>query len=138
MTDDEIHALLSVPRRIACVGASTNPRRPSHDVSAFLTARGHDVRGINPVHVGEDFLGHPLVADLSAFPGPIEIVDIFRRSEHVPEIVDAALDLDPLPRVIWMQIGVVHEAAAERARAAGVAVVMDRCPKIEYRRLGLG
>ncbi len=135
MSDDDLHEILTRVTRVACIGASTDPARPSHGVGTFLSQHGYDVWPVNPRHAGERLFGHEIVSDLADLPEGIEMLDIFRRSEHVPEIVDAALRTMPDLKVVWMQIGVRHEAAARTARDAGLAVVMDRCPKIEYRRL---
>jgi predicted CoA-binding protein len=110
-------------RRIAVVGVSDRPERPSHYVAQYLIDAGYEVTPVNPQlpHV----LGRPCYPDLAAVPTPVEVVDVFRRSELVPPIVDAAIAIGA--RAVWMQDGVVHEAAAAKARAAGLLVVMDRC-----------
>ena len=113
---------------------SDKPDRPSHGVFAFLVRRGFDVVGVNPGLAGTTLHGRPVVATLDDAT-PLDLVDIFRRPEDVPAIVDDAIRLGA--RTVWMQLGVVHEAAAAAARAAGLAVVMDRCPAIEWRRLDL-
>lgn len=116
------------------VGASPNPARPSHGVVAFLLALGFEVSPINPGHAGGSLLGRPCVATLEE-AAPLDMVDIFRASQHVGPVVDEAVALGA--RSIWMQLGIVDHAAAERARRAGLVVVMDRCPAIEWPRLGL-
>ena len=126
--------LLAGVRTIAVVGLSANPARPSNDVFAFLLARGHKCIGVNPGLAGRNVHGAPVVASLAEIDHPIDMVDIFRASATVGGIVDAALALAPHPRIIWMQLGVVDEAAKTRAEAAGLTVVMDRCPKIELGR----
>jgi predicted CoA-binding protein len=132
---DTIRALLSAPRTWAVVGCSPSPRRDSHRIAALLQARGNDVIPVNPA--ADEVLGrpcHPSLADLP--PGTrVDVVDIFRRSEAAGAHVDEAIEIGA--RAVWMQLGVIDEAAAERARAAGLDVVMDRCPAIEVRRLGL-
>lgn len=133
--EQEIHDLLSAPRRIAVVGASPNPARDSNRVLAFLVAQGHMVTAVNPGHAGSTIHGAPVVAALGDIDPPAEIVDIFRNSEAAGEAVDDAIAHGA--RAVWMQLGVVNPAAAERAAAAGLVVVMDRCPKIEIPRLGL-
>jgi uncharacterized protein len=133
-SDDTIRAILAGTRRIAVVGASDKPWRPSHGVFGFLVSRGYDVTPVNPLLAGRAIHGRTAVASL-ADAAPLEMVDIFRASGKAGAAVDAAIHLGA--RVIWMQLGVVDQAAAERARAAGMAVVMDRCPVIEVRRLGL-
>ena len=133
-TDDAIRAILTETRRIAVVGASDKAWRPSHGVFGFLIERGYDATPVNPLLAGRAIHGRNVVASLDD-AAPLEMVDIFRASANAGAAVDAAIRLGA--RVVWMQLGVVDQAAAERARAAGIAVVMDRCPVIEVRRLGL-
>lgn len=130
-----LKGLLQRCRRIAVVGVSMNPVRPSYYVARYLSLKGYDVVPVNPGHAGELLFGRKVVADLAAIEGPVDMVDIFRRSEHVGPIVDQALAVFPALRAVWMQIGVINPDAAALARARGVDVVMDRCPKIEYQRL---
>jgi predicted CoA-binding protein len=117
------------------VGASANTARPSFFVLKYLSERGFTMLPINPGLAGGAILGLEVYASLVEAPGPIDMVDIFRNSDAAGAVVDEALALDPLPRVIWMQLGVRNDAAAARAEAKGVQVVMNRCPKIEYGRL---
>jgi len=131
-TDDTIRAILETTQRIALVGASAKPDRPSFGVMGFLIAHGYDVTPVNPGLAGKAIHGRPVAAAL-ADAGPIEMVDVFRASDQVGPVVDEAIGLGA--KVIWMQLGVVDQAAAERARAAGITVVMDRCPVIETARL---
>ena len=133
--DATIRAILSKPRRIALVGASARPCRDSHHVMAFLLRQGHDVTPVNPHLTGLAIHGCAVVPDLAA-AAPLEMVDVFRASRHVGLIVDDAIRLGA--RIVWLQLGVIDTEAAERARAAGLIVVMDRCPVIEAHRLGLG
>jgi uncharacterized protein len=116
--------------RIAMVGLSSNPFRPSHFAAIYMLAEGYDVVPVNPRE--KEVLGRPSYASLREVPGPIEIVDIFREAEAVPAIVEDAIARGA--KVIWTQLGVIHEAAADRARQAGLEVVMDRCVKIEHAR----
>jgi len=132
-TDETIRAIMTTTRRIALVGASAKPWRASHEVMRFLLDRGYDVTPVNPGLAGQTIHGRVVVARL-ADAGPLDMVDVFRNSSHVGPLVDDVVRLGA--RTIWMQLGVVDLAAAERARAAGIAVVMDRCPVIEDRRLG--
>ena len=134
-SDSFLRAILNRTRRIAVVGVSLNEVRPSFYVARYLKLKKFDVVPVNPVYAGKTAFGAEVVAGLSDIEGGVEMVDIFRRPEHVPEIVDEALDVFPDLQTIWMQIGVWHEGAAEKARARGVDVVMNRCPKIEYQRL---
>ena len=133
-TDAEIRDILTSVKTIAVVGWSPKPDRPSHGVAAFLKRRGYRVIPVNPGQAGEEALGETVVATL-AEAGPVDMVDIFRRSEEAGAVADEAVRLGA--KVVWMQLGVVDEAAAERARMAGVQVVMNRCPAIEIPRLGL-
>ena len=133
--DREIRDLLGQPRRIAVVGASPNPSRASNEVLAFLIRQGHDVIAVNPGHAGTTIHGAPVVATLANVEPPAEIVDIFRSSDQAGAAVDEAIVHGA--KAVWLQIGVIDEAAAKRADAAGLTVVMDRCPKIEIPRLGL-
>ena len=133
--DAAIRAILQATRTIALVGASANPARPSWIVLKYLLDRGYAVTPVNPGLAGGMLLGRPVAASLDAVSGPLDMVEIFRNSAAAGPLVDAALALDPLPKVIWMQLGVRDDAAAARAEARGVTVVMNRCPKIEYGRL---
>jgi len=117
-------------KKIAMVGLSSNPFRPSHFAAIYLLAQGYDVTPVNPRE--KEVLGRKSYASLAEVPGPLEIVDVFREPAAVPEIVDQAIAR--CAKVIWMQLGVIHEEAAERARQAGLEVVMDRCMKIEHAR----
>ena len=127
--------ILNSVRTIAMVGASPNDVRPSYFVLKYLLAKGFDVFPINPGHAGKEILGRTVDASLAEVPAPVDMVDIFRAASAVPGIVDEMLRLDPLPKVVWMQLGVRHDEAAARAEAAGIRVVMNRCPKIEYGKL---
>ena len=133
-TDEMIRAILTDTRRIAVVGASDKPWRPSHGVFGFLLERGYDVTPVNPLLAGRAIHDRPVVASL-ADAMPLDMVDIFRASANAGASVDDAIRLGA--RTVWMQLGVVDKVAAERARSAGIVVVMDRCPVIEVRRLGL-
>ena len=121
----------------ACVGVSGNHIRPSYFVARYLRHRGYKVIPVNPRYAGQRLFGSEVYPSLEEIPGgiPVDAVDIFRRSEEVPAIVESALARFPDLKVIWMQVGVVNDQAAERARGAGVRVVQNRCPKIEHQRL---
>ena len=132
---DDIADLLRNARTIALVGASDSPDRPSFGVMKFLQNQGYRVIPVNPRITGEHVHGEYVWRELSQIGEPIDIVDIFRRSEHVGPIVDQAIEVGA--KAVWMQLGVEDAAAAARAEAAGLNVVMNRCPKIEFARLGL-
>ncbi len=135
---DDAHLLdlLTRTRTVAVVGASANPDRASHEITAYLIQQGYEVYPVNPALGGAPLLGRPSYYGLTSVPVPIDLVDIFRRSEDVGPIVDEAILIGA--KAIWMQLGVRDDGAAARAEAAGLTVIMDRCPKIERRRLGLG
>jgi predicted CoA-binding protein len=130
-----IGGILNSVKTIAMVGASANDVRPSYFVLKYLLAKGFSVFPINPGQAGKEILGRMTYASLADVPGLVDMVDIFRASAAVPGIVDEVLKLDPLPKVVWMQLGVRDDEAAARAEAAGIKVVMNRCPKIEYGKL---
>jgi len=134
-SDVLLHSILTRVKRVAVVGVSTNPVRPSFFVARYLHLKGFDVIPVNPAYDSETLFGRPVLAGLSDIKGGVDMVDIFRRSEAVPEIVDEALSAFPALDVIWMQIGVMHAGAAAIAEARGVTVIQNRCPKIEYQRL---
>lgn len=131
---ENIREILTQTRRIALVGASDKSDRPSHGVMRFLLDRGYAVTPVNPALAGGEIHGQRVVATL-AEAGPLDLVDVFRRSADAGAVMDEAVALGA--RTVWLQLGVVDEAAAGRARAQGVAVVMDRCPAIEWRSLAL-
>lgn len=133
--DDEIAELLANARTIAMVGASDKPNRPSYGVMKFLQDRGYRVLPVNPTITGEHVHGEYVWRDLHQIGEPIDIVDIFRKSEAAGDAVDQAIAVGA--RAVWMQLGVINREAADRAEAAGLKVVMNRCPKIEATRLGL-
>ena len=138
MTDNDlIREVLTRVRTIAVVGFSANPARPSHSVARYLVSRGYRVIPVNPGLAGQTWLGEKVHASLAEIGGPVDMVDVFRRSEAVAGVTDQALALSPLPFAIWTQLGVRDDEAAERARARGVRVIQNRCPAIEIPRLGL-
>ena len=134
-TDDDIRDLLTAARTIAMVGASDRPDRASFGVMAALQEHGYRVLPVNPSITGEHIHGEYVWHDLSQLGMPIDIVDVFRNSDAAGAVVDEAISVGA--KAVWMQLGVIDEAAATRAEAAGLQVVMDRCPKIELRRLGV-
>lgn len=135
MDDSKIRELLACAKVIAVVGLSDRPERDSHGVARYLQRAGYRVIPVNPQ--ATEILGEKAYPDLRAVPDKVDIVDVFRRPEFVPEIVEAAIQIGA--KAVWMQLGVVHEQAAARARAAGLEVVMDRCIAVEHRlRYGAG
>ena len=133
--DSYIRGILNTVKTIAMVGISPKENRPSYFAFKYLLERGYRMIPVNPGQAGKEILGQTCYASLSDIPEPVDMVDIFRGAAHVPPIVEEALTLTPKPQVIWMQLTVRNDAAAERAESAGLKVVMDRCPKIEYGRL---
>jgi uncharacterized protein len=133
--DELIRSILKGCRRIALVGASDNPSRPSYFVFKYLSERGYDIVPVNPGRAGAALLGKLFVSSLAEIEGPLDMVEIFRNSEAAMGVTEEALKLDPLPKVIWMQLSVRNDAAAALAEARGITVIMNRCPKIEYGRL---
>jgi predicted CoA-binding protein len=131
--DAYLREILRSVKTIAMVGASTNWNRPSYFAYKYLQGKGYRMIGVNPGSAGEDLLGEPVYARLQDIPDPVDMVDIFRKSEAAGQITDDAIAIGA--KVVWMQIGVRDDAAAARAEAAGLKVVMNRCPKIEYGRL---
>jgi len=134
-SDNYIREILNGVKSIAMVGASPVNVRPSYFAFKYLEQRGYDMIPVNPGHVGKSLLGRPFVASLADIGRPVDMVEIFRGSAHLMPVVDEALKLSPLPKVIWMQLGGRDDAAAAKAEAAGIEVVMNRCPKIEWGRL---
>ena len=134
-SDDLLKKVLSEAKTIAVVGVSANPVRPSYYVARYLGLKGYRVIPVNPGLAGQTLLGELVHATLTEIPDQVDMVDIFRRSEAVPPIVDEALDRWPALKTVWMQIGVEHPEAAAKAEARGVTVIQNRCPKIEYQRL---
>jgi predicted CoA-binding protein len=138
-SDGELSELLAAARVFAIVGASAKPDRPSYGVMERLLAQGYHVIPVNPGQAGGTILGQQVYATIADIPAPVQVIDIFRSPEAALGVVDEAIaEKQRLGiKVIWMQLGVVNETAAERAIAAGLTVVMDRCPKIELARLVL-
>ena len=133
--DSYIRGILNTVKTIAMVGISPKDNRPSYFAFKYLLERGYHMIPVNPGQAGKEILGQRVYANLAEIPEPIDMVDIFRGSSYVPEIVNEAIALKPKPKVIWMQLTVRNDEAAKRAQEAGMKVVMNRCPKIEYGRL---
>ncbi len=134
-SEDYIRGILREVQTIAMVGASPNWNRPSYFAMKYLQAKGYRVIPVNPREAGKDILGEKVYASLAEIPVKVDMVDCFRNSEAIPPIADDAIRIGA--KVLWMQLGVRHDEAAAKAEAAGLKVVMNRCPKIEYGRLSL-
>ncbi|MDF1635552.1 CoA-binding protein [Mycoplana sp. MJR14] len=134
-SDFYLAEILRQTRVIALVGASPNPERPSNRVMAFLLRKGYRVIPVNPGQAGKEIHGQKVYARLADIPFPIDMVDVFRAASALPALVEEVLALDPLPKAIWGQLTVRDDIAAARAEAAGIKVVMDRCPAMEHPRL---
>ncbi len=134
-TPEAIRAILTSIRTIALLGASNKTHRPSHEVMAYMQGRGYRVIPVNPKLAGQQLLGETVYADLNALPEPVDMVELFLAPERTGPVIDAAIKLN-VP-VVWMQVGVINEEGARKAEAAGLTVVMDRCPKQEIPRLGV-
>lgn len=132
-----ISGILKDTKTIALLGASPNPDRPSNRVMAFLLSKGYQVFPVNPGQAGKQILGQTVYAKLADVPQPVDLVDVFRAADYLDGVVDEAIALDTKPKTIWGQLSVRDDKAAAKAEAAGIKVVMDRCPAIEYPRLGL-
>lgn len=139
LSDDMVRLILEGTRSIAVIGASAKPDRPSNGVTRALIAHGYDVYPVNPGIAGSEMFGRTVYASLKDVPGPIDMVDVFRAADAMPEVVAAVVaDQQRLDiRCLWMQLGVVNLGAAATAANAGLVVVMDRCTKIELARLGV-
>ena len=133
--DTLIRDVLGNARTIAVVGASANEERPSNFVAAFLQSRGYRIIPVNPGLAGQELLGETVYGTLADIPHEVDMIDVFRKSDAVPAIVDEALERWPDLKSVWMQIGVQNDDAADKAEARGVKVVQNRCPKVEFPRL---
>src|SRR5689334_19777641 len=133
--DAYIRGILNTVTTIAMVGISPKDNRPSYFAFKYLLDRGYNMIPVNPGQAGKEILGRKVYARLADVPEPIDMVDVFRAAQYAPQIVAEAITLKPRPQVIWMQLGVRNDEAAASAEAAGLKVVMNRCPKIEYGRL---
>jgi predicted CoA-binding protein len=134
-SDSYIRGILNTVKSIAMVGVSPKQNRPSYFAFKYLLERGYNMIPVNPGQAGHDLLGRRVYAKLADIREPVDMIDIFRAPQYALPIVEEALALEPIPQVIWMQLGVRSDEAAARAEAAGLKVVMNRCPKIEYGRL---
>ena len=136
-SDAMLRDVFASVKTIALVGASANPSRPSHGVMDFLLKRGYAVTPVNPGLAGQILLGQTVVATVADVSAPIDMIDVFRNSATIPNLVEEILAMANSPKVVWMQLGVVHEQAAEQLEQRGITVIMNRCPLIEMPRLGL-
>jgi predicted CoA-binding protein len=135
LSDSAVRDIFESVRNIAVVGVSANTAKPSNYVPVFLKQHGYRVFPVNPGLAGQEAVGETVYGTLADIPETVDMVDIFRASEHIPGVVDEILAMPNKPKVVWMQMGIINEEAAEKARAAGIEVVMDRCPKQEIPRL---
>jgi predicted CoA-binding protein len=133
--DSYIRGILNTVKTVAMVGVSPKDNRPSYFAFKYLLERGYRMIPVNPGQAGKEILGQKVYARLADIPEPVDMVDVFRAAQFAPSVVDEALKLSPKPSVIWMQLGVRSDEAAAKAETAGVKIVMNRCPKIEYGRL---
>jgi predicted CoA-binding protein len=133
--DAYIRGILNTVKTIAMVGISPKDNRPSYFAFKYLLERGYNMIPVNPGQAGREILGRRVYARLADIPDPVDMVDVFRAPQNAPQVVAEALALKPRPQVVWMQLGVRNDQAAATAEAAGLKVVMNRCPKIEYGRL---
>lgn len=132
MTDADIRNILQQYRRIAVVGLSDRPERPSYGVTRYMIEHDYEITGVRPAGPSQ-ILGRPCVPTLKDVPAPLEIVDVFRSPEYIPALVDELIPLKP--KVLWLQLGITHPEAEEKARRAGIIVLSDRCILVEHRRL---
>ncbi len=136
-SDALLRDILTSTKTIALVGASSNVQRPSYGVMNFLLKRGYSVTPVNPGLAGQMLLGQNVVAKVGDIATPIDMIDVFRNSATIPALVDELLAMAILPKVVWMQLGVLHIEAAKMLESRGIQVIMNRCPAIEIPRLGL-
>lgn len=134
----DVPRVLSENRVIAVIGAHPDPTRAAHYVPAYLQAHGYEIYPVNATRVGEVLFGKPVVASLSDVPVAVDLVNVFRRSAAVAGHIDEVLSMTPLPKVVWLQLGIANDAAAEAWSAAGIDVIQDRCMLADHRALGLG
>lgn len=134
-SDAHIRKVLTDTKTVAIIGASANEVRPSFFVAKYMAAKGYDLFPINPGHAGEEIAGAMTYASLADLPGPVDMVDVFRRAEALPGIVQEIMAMPELPKVVWLQLGIRDDAIAAALEMAGITVIQNRCPKIEYARL---
>ena len=134
-SDTVLQHVLTTARTFACVGVSPNPVRPSHFVARYLSLRGFRVIPVNPVHAGTRLFGETVLAGLADIEAPVDVLDIFRRPEAVPALVEEGVRVLPGLSCVWLQVGITSPEAATICGGAGITLIQDRCPKIEYQRL---
>ena len=137
LSDSDIRDIFDKARIIALVGASNDLEKPSNYVGAYLQQHGYRVIPVNPGRAGTEINGEKVYAKLADIPEKFDFVDVFRRAEDVPGVVDEILALKDKPRVIWLQLGIVNDDAAAKAKSAGIIFAQDRCPRIEFPKLGI-
>jgi predicted CoA-binding protein len=137
-TDPELREIFTRTRTIAVLGAHTDPVKPAHYVPDYLHGVGYTIYAVNPLFAGRTLWGRPAVATLPDLPEPVDLVDVFRRPEHLPDHIPEILAMQPRPPLVWLQLGISHAEFARTLRDAGIKVIEDRCTLAEHRRLGLG
>lgn len=135
--DNYIQTILQETKTIAVVGASPKPERDSNRVTHYLIEKGYQVFPVNPGHAGREIAGQHCYASLKDIPQPIHMIDVFRKTNAIPGVLEEVMALAPLPLTFWLQLGIRDDESAKKAEALGIKVVMNRCTKIEYARLGL-
>lgn len=133
--DDQLTKLLQQVKTVAVIGASTRDGRPANYVPTYISEQGYDVVGVNPMSVGQELFGKPIVATLADLNHPVDLVNVFRRNEDIPGHLQEILSLSPLPRAVWIQKGLRHDETAAALRAQGITVIQDRCMLVEHKRL---
>lgn len=137
MSEPDLHRILESTRTIAVLGIHDAPHKAAHYVPEYLHRAGYRVLGVNPRLAGQRMFGAPVVADLASLPEPVDMVDVFRRSEVLPQHLPELLAMQPRPAVVWMQLGIRHDEVAAALREVGIEVVQDHCTLAEHRRLGI-
>ena len=133
--DELIRSVLQQTRSIAVVGYSMKPQRASNYVSAFLAGHGYEILPVNPGHAGAQALGNTVVSHLRDLNRPVDMIDVFRRPDALPQVLEAVQEMQHVPKVLWMQLGISHAGVAREAEEMGITVIQNRCPKIEIPRL---
>lgn len=137
-SQDDVRRVLEASRTVAVLGAHVNPAKPAHYVPQYLHDQGYRILPVNPVYAGHTLWGEPVVDALPDLDEPVDVVDVFRRAEHLPAHVPNILAMDPLPKVVWLQLGIRNDAVARELVDAGIEVIQDRCMLADHRNMGLG